>query len=99
MTVVPEPEDGALSLVCDACGRAVTDIDAPLSLWAIVWTVVRRSGWTGSPSSVGPHRCPDCAAAPYRPPGDPADGTGADGLGGDGSRPNSPARPDTHSDR
>lgn len=60
MTVIPDAEGQLLSLVCDTCGQAVKDIDSPPDQWTVVWAVISRTGWTGTPLALGPHHCPQC---------------------------------------
>jgi hypothetical protein len=73
MTLVPSPDGLNLSLVCDSCGHTVKDIESPAEHWSVVWAVISRTGWTGSPLAIGPHHCAECtdAAVPDRPGGMP----------------------------
>jgi len=72
MTAMPGPTGRTLSLVCDGCGHAIEDIESPIMFWPVVWAVVSRSGWTGLPVPMGPHRCPQCSQ-PSPPPAEDTD--------------------------
>jgi anti-anti-sigma factor len=60
MTVVPGAEPHTLSLVCDTCGQAVDGIESTTEHWPVVWALISRQGWGGSPLAIGPHQCADC---------------------------------------
>lgn len=60
MTVVPGAHPQTLSLVCDSCGQAVDQIESSADHWPVVWAVISRQGWGGSPLVIGPHHCPQC---------------------------------------
>jgi anti-sigma B factor antagonist len=73
MTVVAGDE-GTATLICDRCG--CQDLSADVRRDSeVVWPLVARLGWAGSPFATGSHWCPQCchAGAP------PAAGT----VGGD----------------
>jgi anti-anti-sigma factor len=63
MTVVPGPDPQTLSLVCDTCGHAVDGIESSADHWPVVWALISRQGWGGSPLVIGPHHCPQCFGA------------------------------------
>ncbi|HEU5109708.1 MAG TPA: STAS domain-containing protein [Micromonosporaceae bacterium] len=63
MTVVPGADPQTLSLVCDTCGHAVDGIESSADHWPVVWAVISREGWGGSPLAIGPHHCPACFGA------------------------------------
>jgi anti-anti-sigma factor len=63
MTVVPGVDPHKLSLVCDTCGQAVDGIESSSDHWPVVWAVISREGWGGSPLTIGPHHCPSCFGA------------------------------------
>ncbi|HWH02003.1 MAG TPA: STAS domain-containing protein [Pilimelia sp.] len=77
MTLVPGADADTLSLVCDSCGQTVTDIEATAGQWPVVWAVVARAGWAGSPLAIGPHHCAQCWAAPPPTTAEPAAPAGA----------------------
>jgi anti-anti-sigma factor len=60
MTGVPAPDGHSLSLVCDKCGHSVNAIESRAEHWPVVWAVISRTGWSGSPLVIGPHYCPNC---------------------------------------
>lgn len=72
MTVVPGIAAQTISLVCDTCGQAVHGIESASEHWPVVWALISRQGWGGSPLAIGPHHCPQCF------------GAAGDGDGGDG---------------
>lgn len=61
MTALPTRDRENLTLICDECGRRLAGISSTLRNWDVVWALVSKHGWTGSPLAIGPHRCPDCA--------------------------------------
>jgi anti-anti-sigma factor len=63
MTVVPGVDPHTLTLVCDTCGQAVDGIESSSDHWPVVWAVISREGWGGSPLTIGPHHCPSCFGA------------------------------------
>jgi anti-anti-sigma factor len=63
MTVVPGADPQTLSLVCDTCGQAVDGIESSADHWPVIWAVISREGWGGSPLTIGPHHCPSCFGA------------------------------------
>lgn len=71
MTVVPGTDPQTLSLVCDTCGQTVDGIESSVDHWPVVWALISRQGWGGSPLAIGPHHCPQCFGAAK----DAADGT------------------------
>jgi anti-sigma B factor antagonist len=54
----------------------VKDIDSRPPNWPVVWAVVSKHGWGGSPLMIGSHYCPRCCGAP--PPGPAQHGQDAD---------------------
>jgi anti-anti-sigma factor len=76
MTVVPGRDPETLSLVCDTCGHVVDGIESGAQHWPVVWAVISRQGWGGSPLAIGPHHCPDCFGV-----------DGSDGADGGPGRP------------
>jgi anti-sigma B factor antagonist len=68
MTVVPGTDAGKFNLICDRCGRAVTDVVGALRDDDVVWTLLTEQGWTGSAFATGPHRCPRCVDTPLPDP-------------------------------
>jgi hypothetical protein len=79
VTLVPSPDGLSLSLVCDSCGQSVKDIESRAEHWSVVWAVITRTGWTGSPLAIGPHHCAECASAPVRDVRDTAHRPPSDG--------------------
>lgn len=63
MTVMPGADPQTLSLVCDTCGQTVHGIESSTEHWSVVWAVISRHGWGGSPLTIGPHHCPQCFGA------------------------------------
>jgi anti-anti-sigma factor len=63
MTVVPGVAQQTLSVVCDTCGQVVDGIESSADHWAVIWAVISREGWGGSPLAIGPHHCPPCFGA------------------------------------
>lgn len=78
MTVVLRSA-GTAELICDRCG-AQDRATAAAHDHDVVWPLVARVGWTGSPFATGTHRCPQCehaapeATAPVYEPPAPAHG-------------------------
>jgi anti-anti-sigma factor len=70
MTVVPGVDPHTLSVVCDTCGQAVDGVESSTDHWAVVWAVISREGWGGSPLTIGPHHCPACFGAATRAGGE-----------------------------
>jgi anti-anti-sigma factor len=66
MTVVPGVAQQTLSVVCDTCGQVVDGIESSPDHWAVVWALISREGWGGSPLAIGPHYCPSCFGAATR---------------------------------
>ena len=60
MTVVPGTDPQKLSLVCDSCGHTLDGIESHVDHWPVVWALISRQGWAGSPLPIGPHHCPQC---------------------------------------
>ena len=60
MTVVPGSGPQTLSVVCDTCGQTVDGIESSTDHWPVVWALISREGWGGSPLAIGPHHCPQC---------------------------------------
>jgi anti-anti-sigma factor len=63
MTAVPGADPQTLSLVCDTCGQTVDGIESSADHWPVVWALISRQGWGGSPLAIGPHHCPQCFGA------------------------------------
>ena len=63
MTVVPGADPQTISLVCDTCGHALDGIESGQEHWPVVWALVTRQGWGGSPLVIGPHYCGQCFGA------------------------------------
>lgn len=63
MTAVPGADPQTMSLVCDTCGHAVDGIESGAEHWPVVWALISRQGWGGSPLAIGPHHCPQCFGA------------------------------------
>jgi anti-anti-sigma factor len=63
MTVVPGVDPHTLSVVCDTCGHALDGVESSTDHWPVVWAVISREGWDGSPLTIGPHHCPACFGA------------------------------------
>jgi len=72
MTGVPAADGQSLSLVCDRCGHSVNAIESRAENWSVVWAVISRTGWTGSPLAIGPHYCPYCNDSATGPVDGPA---------------------------
>ncbi|NJC71208.1 STAS domain-containing protein [Planosporangium thailandense] len=72
MTALPTRDREGIDLVCDSCGHRLPAISSRLRHWDVVWTLVSRHGWTGSPLAIGPHRCPQCTAVESSTPDDAA---------------------------
>ncbi len=62
VTAVPSRDVQRLDLICDGCGHSLSEINASMHNWDVVWALVSKQGWTGSPLAIGPHRCPQCNA-------------------------------------
>ncbi|HYN93736.1 MAG TPA: STAS domain-containing protein [Pilimelia sp.] len=62
MTMVPDAGGELLTVVCDSCGQTVDGVESSAEHWPVVWALITRQGWGGSPGGIGPHHCPDCAA-------------------------------------
>jgi anti-sigma B factor antagonist len=60
VTAAPGHDRSTFTLVCDTCGHRLPDIESALKHWAVVWKVLRPTGWTGSALPSGPHHCPQC---------------------------------------
>ncbi|MGC9670589.1 STAS domain-containing protein [Planosporangium sp. 12N6] len=61
MTALPTSDRQSLNLICDKCGHQLAGISSTLRNWDVVWALVTKHGWAGSPAAFGPHYCPDCA--------------------------------------
>lgn len=60
MTAAPRTSRTAV-LICDQCGgESVPEVTPDTEM---VWPIVARLGWTGSPFAVGTHRCRPCSIA------------------------------------
>jgi hypothetical protein len=62
VTLLPSLDGLSVSLVCDSCGQSVKDIESQFDHWPVIWAVIKRTGWTGSPLAIGPHHCAACSA-------------------------------------
>lgn len=60
MTVVPGAYPQTISLVCDTCGHTLDGIESSQEHWPVVWALITRQGWGGSPLVIGPHYCAQC---------------------------------------
>ncbi|GAA1798792.1 STAS domain-containing protein [Planosporangium flavigriseum] len=67
VTALPTRDRSAIDLICDSCGYLLPAISSRLRDWEVVWTLISRHGWTGSPMAIGPHRCPQCAGVVKSP--------------------------------
>lgn len=73
MTALPTRDRECLNLVCDGCGLQLRGISSTLRDWDVVWALISKHGWTGSPLAIGPHRCPECSGATGPEDPDPAE--------------------------
>lgn len=79
MTALPTQDREGINLICDQCGQQLPGISSSLRNWDVVWALVSKHGWVGSPLAIGPHQCPRCsggepaepAPEPAQPPRDP----------------------------
>ncbi|HEX6499787.1 MAG TPA: STAS domain-containing protein [Micromonosporaceae bacterium] len=69
MTALPTKDREGINLICDQCGQQLPGISSTLRNWDVVWALVSKHGWVGSPLAIGPHQCPRCSSAvPVGPP-------------------------------
>jgi anti-anti-sigma factor len=68
VTAFPAVQPYLLHLVCDSCGHSLNGINSSMRDWHVVWALVSEQGWTGSPLSMGPCRCPECSPPPTLEP-------------------------------
>lgn len=92
MTALPAPTPDGLALICDGCGQSLNGISSSIRNWDVVWALLTKYGWSGSPMAIGPHQCPACDSGRT---GSTADGPGPAGPGtAPAPRPREPWRAD-----
>lgn len=60
MTALPGNEPDTITVICDHCGHKHDGIESSIRYWDVVWALITKRGWSGTPAAIGPHRCPDC---------------------------------------
>ncbi|GAA3452441.1 STAS domain-containing protein [Dactylosporangium matsuzakiense] len=64
MTALLGRDGSDFSLVCDACGWVIGNLEASTGDWRTAWDLFVLDGWSGSELAVGPHGCGRCGPPP-----------------------------------